>query len=469
MSTKKILFSNIKCESNLTEKEILKKNIQPRISEINHKIDKTLFIDNPKSISDKVDGVNPFYKTTIKKLFCINSKFRIDYCSTTSSNFLVDLYYPLKNVISMRLVSIQIPQSWYNISAKLGNNIFFVRINSGSWTSFKIDDGNYDPFLLRDVINRLLSTGLFSNLKIAYNQLTNKFSFYIDDVLSTDTYDISFDLSTCADGCKYKNTLGWIMGFRNKIYNGLKGSLKNMITGEGLYDNGSNRYIYVVVDDFNKNVNDHIIVNLDKSYLNKNILSKVVYQTVRSNGLESATNYSATYWPINQTKPETDAIRIGTPSIVSQVPKITNIVDQFDMNVSSPYMLLVATLKKGLCKKMSSNEERLFGIDKLNIPRSTLPAITHVDYSARIQTVTKDSNKIYFELLTKFKERTKCPVLVNTSFNIRGEPIVNSPEDAFRCFMGTDLDCLVIGNAYLNKQKQDNNLKTNYTEKFELD
>lgn len=336
MSTKKILFSNIKCENNLSEKELLKKNIQPRISEINHKIDKTLFIDNPKSISDKADGVNPFYKTTIKKLVCINSKFRIDYCNTSSSNFLINLYYPLKNVISMRLVSIEFPQSWYNISSKLGNNSFFIRVNGGSWNTITIDDGNYDPFVLRDVINNLLDTGSFSDLSIAYNQLTNKFSFYIDS-LSTDKYDLSFDLSTCADGCQYKNTLGWIMGFRNKIYNGLQGSLNNLITGEGLYDNGSNRYIYVVVDDFNKNVNDHIIVNLDKSYLNKNILSKVVYQTVRSNGLESATNYNTTFWPINQVKPETVAIRGGTPSIVSQVPKLTNLSDQFDMNVTREY------------------------------------------------------------------------------------------------------------------------------------
>lgn len=335
MSIKNILFSNIKCESRLTEKEILKKNIQPRISEINHKIDKTLFIDNPKSISDKVDGINPFYKTTIKKLVCINSKFRIDYCNTSSSNFLINLYYPLKNVISMRLVSIQIPQSWYNISNKLGNNSFYIRVNGGSWQSFKIDDGNYDPFLLRDVINNLLDTGSFSDLSISYNQLNNKFSFYVDNASSTDIYDLSFDLSTCADGCKYKNTLGWIMGFRNKIYNGLQNNLD--ITGEGLYNNGSNRYIYVVVDDFNKNVNDHIIVNLDKSYLNKNILSKVVYQTVRSNGLESAIDYNTSYYPITQTKPKATAIRGGTANIVSQVPKLTNIVDQFDMNVTREY------------------------------------------------------------------------------------------------------------------------------------
>ena len=108
-------------------------------------------------------------------------------------------------------------------------------------------------------------------------------------------------------------------------------------------------------------------------------------------------------------------------------------------------------------------------IDLLNIKRSEIPAVTHVDYSARIQTVTKDTNEKYYNLISKFKEKTNCPILVNTSFNIRGEPIVNSPEDAFRCFMGTDLDTLVVGNFYLRKVDQDNNLKTDYTNKFELD
>ena len=132
-------------------------------------------------------------------------------------------------------------------------------------------------------------------------------------------------------------------------------------------------------------------------------------------------------------------------------------------------MLFVAKVKKDKIIQMSDDQKKLFGIDLLNIKKSEIPAVTHVDYSARIQTVTRESNKMYYDLLSKFKEKTKCPVLVNTSFNIRGEPIVSSPEDAFRCFMGTDLDTLVIGNTYLQKLKQDNNLKTNYTDKFELD
>ena len=111
----------------------------------------------------------------------------------------------------------------------------------------------------------------------------------------------------------------------------------------------------------------------------------------------------------------------------------------------------------------------LFGIDKLNIPRSSIPAITHVDYSARIQTVHADTNPRYHAVISKFKEKTGCPLVVNTSFNVRGEPIVNSPEDAFNCFMGTELDKLVIGNYYLEKKEQNPNLKKDYKKKFELD
>ena len=103
---------------------------------------------------------------------------------------------------------------------------------------------------------------------------------------------------------------------------------------------------------------------------------------------------------------------------------------------------------------MTEQEEKLFGIDKLNVKRSVIPAVTHVDYSARIQTVNKKTNYIYFKLLNKFKKKTGCPVLVNTSFNIRGEPIVNTPAEAFNCFMGTELDKLVIGNCYLKKKDQ---------------
>ncbi len=115
------------------------------------------------------------------------------------------------------------------------------------------------------------------------------------------------------------------------------------------------------------------------------------------------------------------------------------------------------------------NKKKLFGINKLNLKRSEIPAVTHVDYSARIQTVHKETNSKYYELISKFKEITGCPILVNTSFNVRGEPIVNTPSDAFKCFMGTELDILVIGNCYLEKKEQNPSLKKDYKSKFELD
>ena len=118
---------------------------------------------------------------------------------------------------------------------------------------------------------------------------------------------------------------------------------------------------------------------------------------------------------------------------------------------------------------MTKEQKKLFGIEKLNIKRSDIPAVTHVDYSARIQTVKKETNKNYYDLISKFNEKSGCPVIVNTSFNVRGEPIVNTPTDAFNCFMGTDLDYLVIGNCNLDKKEQDIKLKNNYKNKFELD
>ena len=132
-------------------------------------------------------------------------------------------------------------------------------------------------------------------------------------------------------------------------------------------------------------------------------------------------------------------------------------------------MLLVANVNSNKQIKMTDEQQKLFGIDKLNIKRSEIPAVTHVDYSARIQTVSGNTNKRYFDLISKFKEKTGCPVVVNTSFNVRGEPIVNTPTDAFNCFMGTELDYLVIGNCILDKTKQDPNLKKDYTKEFELD
>ena len=141
----------------------------------------------------------------------------------------------------------------------------------------------------------------------------------------------------------------------------------------------------------------------------------------------------------------------------------------FDINTESPYMLMVANINPKKIIKMSDVEEKLFGIDKLNVKRSEIPAVTHVDYSARIQTVSRETNLKYFKLIEKFKVKTGCPVLVNTSFNVRGEPIVNTPTDAFNCFMGTELDILVIGNCYLKKKKQKQDLKKNYSATFEPD
>ncbi len=143
--------------------------------------------------------------------------------------------------------------------------------------------------------------------------------------------------------------------------------------------------------------------------------------------------------------------------------------DYFDLNVESPYMLIVAPVRQERRRPVSAEEAALFGIEKLNVPRSDIPAVTHVDYSARVQTVRQHTNPKLYALLSIFKEQTGCSVLANTSFNVRGEPIVCTPEDAFRCFMGTDLDILVVGNCVLRKEDQDSALAINYKNQFELD
>jgi carbamoyltransferase len=132
-------------------------------------------------------------------------------------------------------------------------------------------------------------------------------------------------------------------------------------------------------------------------------------------------------------------------------------------------MLLVANVLEHRRKPMTEAEQKLFGIEKLNVPRSDIPAVTHVDYSARIQTVHKETNPRYHALIHRFSQRTGCPVIVNTSFNVRGEPIVGTPEDAFRCFMGTDMEMLAIGNCFLRKEEQDLKLTKDYKSAFELD
>jgi carbamoyltransferase len=146
-----------------------------------------------------------------------------------------------------------------------------------------------------------------------------------------------------------------------------------------------------------------------------------------------------------------------------------DVADWFDLNSDSPYMLIVADVKNDRRRQMSAEEQALFGIDKLNVSRSDIPAVTHVDYSARVQTVHCDTNPLFHRLLGRFKELTGCPVLVNTSFNVRGEPIVCTPEDAFRCFMGNELDVLVVGNCMLQKSEQDPALKLDYSQAFEAD
>jgi carbamoyltransferase len=146
-----------------------------------------------------------------------------------------------------------------------------------------------------------------------------------------------------------------------------------------------------------------------------------------------------------------------------------DVAEWFDHASDSPYMLIVADVREDRRRQMTAEEQALFGIEKLNVARSEIPAVTHVDYSARIQTVHANTNPLFHLLLTRFKEMTGCPVLVNTSFNVRGEPIVCTPEDAFRCFMGSDLDLLVAGNCILHKTHQDRTLKRDYSSAFELD
>jgi len=159
-----------------------------------------------------------------------------------------------------------------------------------------------------------------------------------------------------------------------------------------------------------------------------------------------------------------ESFRPFAPSILNE-----DLSKWFNINTESPYMLFVANIKDNKKIEMTNEQKKLFGIDKLNIKRSDIPAVTHVDYTARIQSVKKDYNKIFHSLISKFKDKTGCPVVVNTSFNVRGEPIVNSPTDAFNCFMGTELDYLVIGNCILEKSKQKKELKKDYNKKFELD
>ena len=159
-----------------------------------------------------------------------------------------------------------------------------------------------------------------------------------------------------------------------------------------------------------------------------------------------------------------ESFRPFAPSVLRE-----DVGEWFEHETDSPYMLLVADVQSDKRRSMTAEEEKLFGIDKLNVPRSSVPAITHVDYSARIQTVHADTNPKYHAVISKFKEKTGCPLVVNTSFNVRGEPIICTPTDAFKCFMGTEMDVLAVGNYVLYKEQQDEALKENYEERYELD
>lgn len=175
----------------------------------------------------------------------------------------------------------------------------------------------------------------------------------------------------------------------------------------------------------------------------------------RSSGMQKLLNLKVKY---------RESFRPFAPSVLRE-----DVENWFEIGVDSPYMLLVADVVKEKRIQMTDLQKALFGIEKLNIPRSEIPAVTHVDYSARIQTVHLKTNPLYYKLIKRFKELTGCPVLVNTSFNVRGEPIVSTPDDAFRCFMGTDMDVLVIGNYCLIKTEQNKQLTLNYISKYELD
>ena len=160
-----------------------------------------------------------------------------------------------------------------------------------------------------------------------------------------------------------------------------------------------------------------------------------------------------------------ESFRPFAPSVLEE-----DLSNQFELNVKSPYMLLVSRVKENLCREISESEKNKKGLDKLNVPKSSIPAVTHVDYSARIQTVSKDTNPRYYNLIKTFKEKTNCPSLINTSFNVRGEPIVCSPEDAYRCFMRTEMDILVLQNQILFKQEQINiKMNDNWFQEFALD
>jgi carbamoyltransferase len=183
--------------------------------------------------------------------------------------------------------------------------------------------------------------------------------------------------------------------------------------------------------------------------------NRSIVADARSPSMQSALNLKVKY---------RESFRPFAPAVLRE-----DLSDWFELDVESPYMLLVADVVERRRRAMTAKQQALFGIDKLNVPRSEIPAVTHIDYSARVQTVHAETNPRFHALLSAFKRRTGCPIVVNTSFNVRGEPIVRTPEEAFRCFMGTELDVLAVGNLYLQKNEQNPAFKLDYKHAFELD
>ena len=252
--------------------------------------------------------------------------------------------------------------------------------------------------------------------------------------------------------------------------NDFKDQMKGSYLGPKLHENEIEKNLINLKANYKKKSDDEIILSTAKELANNKTVGwfqgkmefgpralggRSILADPRSEKMQKELNLKIKF---------RESFRPFAPSVLRE-----HVSEWFDIDCDSPYMLLVANIKKSKQIDMTKNDQNLFGIEKLNIKRSSIPAITHVDYSARIQTVHKETNPKYYNLLTEFNKITKCPVLVNTSFNVRGEPIVCSVEDAFNCFMGTNLDILVIENFILFKNDQDISLQKDYKNKFELD
>tara|TARA_B100000780_G_scaffold279144_1_gene255938 strand:+ start:8651 stop:9706 length:1056 start_codon:yes stop_codon:yes gene_type:complete len=278
-----IIPSDFKDADNTT---ILNSNLQHRQNEINFKTNKTLLVNQPYNTLSKDIAVNPFFKNNIKKFVNIDTRFRENYSSTISTDFTMQLNFSLKNVISMELVDIEIPNTWYTISESLGNNFFYIND-----TKIMIQSGNYDGDLLMDEIKKNVNfTGYDIQMNFVSGQCEISKLNAIDTIIFSQCND---------DDISIQRTLGWILGFRKNEYTGAQSHIS-----EGIIDTAGKRYIYVIIDDFNNNVNDFIIGNLKTSFLNKNILGRVSfnetkYQIIRDTAADHGLQTREYFGPVN--------------------------------------------------------------------------------------------------------------------------------------------------------------------------